>query len=64
GNLAGVVSSLTTALGRAPTKNEIIAEVIVRSADPNVAPASISFEPETVNVYEGGVKAVMFDGRA
>jgi outer membrane receptor protein involved in Fe transport len=64
GNLAAVVGSLTTALGRAPTKNEIIAEVIVRSADPNTAPASISFEPETVNVYEGGVKAVMFDGRA
>lgn len=64
GNLAAVNTFLTGQLGRAPTKNEIIAEVIARSADPNEAPESIAFEPETVNVYEGGVKAVMLDGRA
>lgn len=64
GNLAAVNSFLTAQLGRAPTKNEIIAEAIVRSADPNEAPDNIAFEPETVDVYEGGIKAVAFDGRA
>ena len=64
GNLISVVSSLTASLGRTPTKNEIIAEAIARSADPNTAPSSIAFKPETVNVYEGGIKTIFADGRA
>jgi iron complex outermembrane receptor protein len=64
GNVAAANAALTTSLGRAPTKDELIAEIIARSADPNEAPENIAFEPETVNVYEGGVKTDLFNGRA
>ncbi len=63
-NVGGVIGSLTGSLGRPPTKDEIIAEIINRSADPNEAPSNIDFEPETVNVYEGGVKTSFANGRA
>ncbi len=64
GNLASVNGDLTGSLGRAPTKDEMIAEIITRSADPNDAPANIAFDPETVNVYEGGIKTSLANGRA
>lgn len=45
------------------TKQDVIDAAIAASADPNVAPNNVEFEPENVNVYEIGLKSELFDRR-
>ncbi len=49
--------------GQFATKEEFIAAAIALGADPNEAPDNLKFALETVNVYEGGIKATLMDNR-